>query len=223
MTGCLDRPCVDAVCQPLSTQSWQPQGGWFSSNALNSNPSSVAVSEPLLPRLSNEFTTVELTWRVNGGGIKGTYPIPKSRYRVQIYRYIKIHGFLWLKCGCILQVSYASNDSGLYRWRNHYGSRAEGWAEGKGGWKGKAYTGAFALQWKKDLTIKEDLFCFMVLDSSVLGGSALGTWVKHHYGRDFAEMLLHGRQEAGRGDARVTLAFSFPHFYVWVASLVEWC
>lgn len=91
-------------------------------------------------------------------------------------------------------------------------------------WKGKVYTRAFASQWKKKgLIIKEDLFCFIILDSSVLGGSALGIWVRHGYGKDLAEVLLPGRQEAGRGDARVTLAFSFPHFYVWVALLMEWC
>lgn len=96
----------------------------------------------------------------------------------------------------------------------------------KGGLKRQGiYQGLCITVKKKGLIIKEDLFCFIILDSSVLGGSALGIWVRHGYGygKDLAEVLLAGRQEAGRGDARVTLAFSFPHFYVWVALLMEWC
>lgn len=99
------------------------------------------------------------------------------------------------------------------------GQREKGGLKRQGRYQGLC----IAVKKKGGLTIKKDLFCFMVLDSSVLGGSALGTWVRHGYGRDLAEGLLHGRQEAGRGDARVTLAFSFPHFYVWVALLMEWC
>lgn len=131
---------------------------------------------------------------------------------------------VWLKCGRILQVSYASNSSGLHRKHNHYGSRTERWAEGKGRFEKARYIpGPLHHSGKKGLIIKEDLFCFIILDSSVLGGSALGIWVRHGYGKDLAEVLLPGRQEAGRGDARVTLAFSFPHFYVWVPLLMEWC
>lgn len=90
----------------------------------------------------------------------------------------------------------------------------------KGGLKRQGiYQGLCITVKKKGLIIKEDLFCFIILDSSVLGGSALGIWVRHGYGKDLAEVL----QEVGRGDARVTLAFSFPHFYVWVALLMERC
>lgn len=75
------------------------------------------------------------------------------------------------------------------------GQREKGGLKRQGRYQGLC----IAVKKKGGLTIKEDLFCFMVLDSSVLGGSALGTWVRHGYGRDWQKCFFMAGRKQGEG------------------------